>query len=285
MALAAAFALTGCATVAPPPHVTAYVPPGMQYLYGSGEAAALSEQAYTVLTDHVRMFLASRKARPGQRQSVILAAGTTLDRMDTVPCDDKPIAAVFDMDETAVLNLGYEYDEAHRAGGYDQARWNRWEETGADKVVAAPGAERAFNALRQMGVTVIVNSNRRAASAGQTEKALAAAGLGAFRHGETLFLQGDVDGKSAKDGRRAAIAARWCVAAMAGDQLSDFTDLFALPIARRRAAVSDVPASRFFGTWWFMLPNPVYGAGLKGGWDDVVPPGKRWADRPATGEK
>lgn len=283
-ALASALLLGGCATVAPSAQ-TASVPPSMQYLYGSGEAAALSEQAYTALTEHVRMFVASRAAKPGPRQSVILAPGTTLERMDTLPCGDKPVAAVFDMDETAVLNLGYEYDAARRAGPYDQARWDRWERTGGDRIVAAPGAARAFYELRRMGVTVIVNSNRTAAAADQTAQALAGAGLGRFVHGETLFLRGDVDGKAVKDARRTAIAARWCVAAMAGDQLADFTDLFDQPPAARRAAVSAVPASRFFGVWWFVLPNPVYGTGLEGGWNDVFPAGKRWADAPAKGER
>jgi 5'-nucleotidase (lipoprotein e(P4) family) len=257
----------------------------MQYLYGSGEAAALSEQAYTVLTDHVRMFMASRKAKPGPRQSVVLAPGTTLERMDMLPCGEKPVAAVFDMDETAVLNLGYEYDDARQGKGYDPARWARWEQTGAAKVVAVPGAERAFDELRAMGVTVIVNTNRTAASADATAQALANAGLGRFTHGDTLFLKGDVDGKSGKDGRRAAIAARYCVAAMAGDQLGDFTDLFTGTPAARRAAAASPPTSRAFGEWWFVLPNPVYGTAMAGGWDDLFPADKRWVDAPATGAK
>jgi 5'-nucleotidase (lipoprotein e(P4) family) len=253
-------------------------PPGMQYLFGSGEAAALSEQAYNALVDHVRIALKSR-------HSAILAPGATLDRPATVPCGQKPPAAVFDMDETAVLNLGYEYDQARTGARSDAARWLRWERTGADKVAAVPGAARAFAALRRIGVTVIVNTNRDAEAAAETEHSLAIAGLGAFRHGETLFLHGDADGKAGKDGRRAEIARRFCVVAMGGDQLGDFTDLFAGAPDARRARVEAPAVHGFFGRIWFVLPNPVYGSGLGGGYDEIFPSAKRWTDRgPGTGK-
>jgi 5'-nucleotidase (lipoprotein e(P4) family) len=247
----------------------------MQYLFGSGEAAALSEQAYNALVDHVRLSLEPRR---GARRSAVLAPGATLDRPVTIPCGNRKPAAVFDMDETAVLNLGYEYDQARTGARSDAARWLRWERSGADKVAAVPGAARAFAALRRMGVTVIVNTNRDADAAAETEHALAIAGLGAFRHGETLFLHGDADGKPGKDGRRAEIARRFCVVAMGGDQLGDFSDLFAGPPGARRAWVQAPALQSFFGRSWFVLPNPVYGTGLAGGYDALFPADKRWTD-------
>ena len=72
------------------------------------------------------------------------------------------------------------------ARAYDTARWDRWEQTGADKVAPIPGAVTALSAIRRAGVTVIFNSNRSAATAAQTEAALNGAGLGPARHGETL---------------------------------------------------------------------------------------------------
>ncbi|HEY1606603.1 MAG TPA: HAD family acid phosphatase [Allosphingosinicella sp.] len=270
----------------PSPTGAAPPPAEMRYLFGSGEAAALSEQAYNALVDHVRIFLDSRRAAPGPRRSVVLAPGATLDDPQTLPCGDKPPAAVFDMDETAVLNLGYEYDEARTGVHSTDARWLRWERTGADKVAAVPGAARAFDELRRLGVTVIVNTNRDAAAAAETERALAIAGLGAFRHGDTLFLKGDADGKSGKDGRRAEIARRFCVVAMGGDQLGDFTDLFGKPkTAERRAWTMSAALHGFFGRFWFVLPNPVYGSGLAGNWDDIFPKDKRWTDPGPEGGK
>jgi hypothetical protein len=34
-----------------------------------------------------------------------------------------------------------------------------------------------------------------------------------------------------------------------------------------------------------MLPNPVYGPGIRGGFDDVFPTDKRWADPAGGGAK
>lgn len=256
--------------------------PNMQYLFGSGEAAALSEQAYNALVDHVRMTL--RANDPGR--SAVLAPDATLAAPRTIPCGDKKPAAVFDMDETSVLNLGYEYDQARTGTPSTAERWLRWERTGADKVAAVPGAARAFDALRRLGVTVIVNTNRDKEAAAETERALAAAGLGQFRHLDTLFLKGDVDDRPGKDSRRAAIARRFCVVAMGGDQLGDFTDLFSGPAtAARRAAVMSPALQGFFGRVWFVLPNPVYGTGVAGGWDDLFPQDKRWTDPGTQGGK
>ena len=50
---------------------------------------------------------------------------------DFVPCGRRPLAVVLDIDETALLNLGYEYDDAtHPGRPYDQQRWNA---LGADR--------------------------------------------------------------------------------------------------------------------------------------------------------
>lgn len=284
-ALLAAVGLAGCTsapvarpagpTGAPPmaANDAAIVPPGMQYLYGSGEAAALSEQAYNALVDGVRGQIAS--GRPANSAVLLPAPDGT---PTPVACGDKPYAAVFDMDETVVLNLGYEYNDARSGSGYDPARWARWEATGATKVAALPGARRAFAALRAMGVTPIVNTNRNAASAEQTAAALTHAGLGSFRHRDTLFLKGDADGLSAKDGRRRDIAARWCVLALGGDQLGDFSDALGSTPAARRAAVSSAAYADWWGRRWFVLPNPVYGSGLGSGWDDTFPAATRWTD-------
>ena len=288
-----ALSLAGCVTPAPPPGPMPVepdggigdgagppearpVPPGMQWLYGSGEGAAASLQAYDALRDHV---VRTARARPSD--SVVLADGATLATPMFVPCGAKPLAVVLDVDETAIQNLGYEYDEAVRGRSFDSAIWNRWERTGAGSVAAMPGAADALRAIRAAGVEVIFNSNRDAETGSHTEAALNFAGLGPARHGETLFLQGDVGSGSGKDPRRAAIAERWCVIAMAGDQLGDFSDLFnarTLPVRERRRAAASGPYAGLWGNGWFLLSNPVYGPSLRGGFDDVVPEDLRWSD-------
>jgi 5'-nucleotidase (lipoprotein e(P4) family) len=258
---------------------------GMQYLYGSAEAAAISRQAWAGLVDYVAGRIGGK-----DRSGVVLAPGATLAAPSFVPCGPKPPAVVFDVDETVLLNLGAEADDLSRgAVAFDGERWDRFEKTGAASVVATPGAKEALDRLRAMGLTVVFNTNRAAANAAQARAAIEGAGLGPAVHGETLFLSGDDASGSRKDGRRATIASRYCVVAMGGDQLTDFTDLYRIAssdgaqAAPRRASTGLPGIERMWGHGWFVFPNPVYGSALVGGIDDIFPADKRWRD-PADGK-
>lgn len=261
------------------PAIGGTAPAGMQFLYGSGESAALSLQAYQALWNYLKVEIGYRRDK-SQVRSVVLAPGSTLDNPRFESCGKRPMAVVLDVDETALLNLGYERDEAIRGGSYDPARWTRWEQTGADKVEAVPGAAEALAAARGEGFKVIFNSNRSVATAAQTTAALEHAGLGPAALFDTLWLRGEGE-PSGKDARRQQIAQRYCIVAMAGDQLGDFSDLFNAPnapVRARRNSVGGTLLAPLWGAGWFMLPNPVYGTGLKGGVDDIFPPDARWAD-------
>ena len=277
----AAILLTACATqpaavaTAPPPVVAAEAGPkvhnGDQWLYGSAEGSVATRQAFKALTDYA---LAAARQRP--RSSVILAPGSSpvgTSPASFVPCGSKPLAAVFDADETLIWNVPPRRDNVlHNDSKFDAKVWDSWERTGAGHAVAIPGAGEALAALRGAGITPIANTNRSAANAAGTAATLKAAGLGDFVHGETLFLSGDDAGKGNKDGRRATIASRYCVIAMAGDQLGDFSNAFndpSLAPAERRAAGTTGPAASLWGRGWFLLPNPSYGPWDKLKFDDV----------------
>jgi len=256
----------------PPPQLH-----GIQYLYGSAEAAALTRQTWRMLADFVDEQVAS-----GTHRGVVLTPDSSLTNPHFIPCGDKPPAIVLDVDETSILNLGAEYDDliANRRV-FDADVWDRWEKSGAAYVAPTPGAKETLDRLRDHGVTVIFNSNRAVMNAAGAEAALNAAGLGPARHGETLFLSGDDANGSLKDGRRQLIAAKFCVLAMAGDQLVDFSDLFKTEpngIAARRATVAYSGIVDMWGAGWFVMPNPVYGSGVQGGPDDIFPKDKQWRD-------
>ena len=280
-----ALSLAGCVAVAPvavqqpravtAPAVVDGVTAGMQYLYGSGEAAAASRQTWRAIAD---WGAAAARRRP--RDGVVLAAGATLGAPRFLPCGAKPLAAVFDVDETVVLNLGFERDAA-TGQPYEQARWRAYEITGGTTARAVPGAIEAIRSLRASGITVVFNSNRSAENAAATAAMIERLGLGPAVPGETLYLSDQATG-SAKDSRRAAVAARYCVVAMGGDQLGDFSDLFnaGLTPPARRAAADAPPIARLWGAGWFVLPNPVYGTALKGRLDEVFPADSAWAPEP-----
>ncbi|HEX7849532.1 MAG TPA: HAD family acid phosphatase [Sphingomonas sp.] len=267
---------------APPPPPPGSVPPGMQYLYGSGEASAVSIQAYLALTD----FLVSRGgdfAVGHPVSSVVLAPDATLQAPKFVKCGPKQRpAVVLDIDETALMNLGYEADDSQRSGAYDQKRWDRWEESGVTAVDPVPGVVETLRAARASGIEVVFNSNRASVNATATIDALTLAGLGPVVHLQNLWLKGDdATGGSGKDARRWEIAAKYCVIAMVGDQLGDFTDLFNAPgmtPAQRRTQTNSPKLRMLWGHGWFVLPNPVYGTALKGDIDDVFPKNRRWTD-------
>lgn len=275
--LAAALTLGACATDRVPVAASsaATVSPklaGMQYLYGSGEAAAITRQAWAALVSDVRQ----RLAQP-QPDSVVLAEGATLAAPRFVPCGDRPKAAVFDVDETVLLNLGFEQDDLTGADGRDfGSRWAQWEAGGERAVAATPGAREALAQLRAAGVTVVFNTNRKDADG--AARALVAAGIGPATHLDTLFVQGDDATGSHKDARRWRISQHYCVVALGGDQLGDFSDLFddtGTPAERR--ARTELPAiAGLWGHGWFVFPNPVYGKALKGQPDDIFPADTRW---------
>jgi predicted secreted acid phosphatase len=132
-----------------------------------------------------------------------------------------------------------------------------------------------------MGVAVVFNTNRSARNAQYAERALNDAGLGPAVHGQNLFLSGDDPTGSLKDSRRWAIADRYCVLAMAGDQLGDISDRFNSDYQRMsdRRGLAALPAVQaMWGNGWFVFPNSVYGSALQGGPDDIFPADKQWRD-------
>ncbi len=278
LTLAAALTLSGCVvavgnnSAAPPTAAANPKLAGMQYLYGSAEADAISRQAWNALVTYA----ADRVRRP-QSDSVVLAQGASLDTPRFVPCADKRPAAVFDVDETVLQNLGFEYDDLNGRLGRDfNTRWRAWEQSDGHAVLPTPGAAAAIADLRTMGVTVIFNTNRDDPAG--AARVIDAAGLGPAVHGDTLFVRTDTATGDNKDARRWQIAQRYCVIAMGGDQLGDFSDLFNTPasVADRRTRADAPRIAALWGRGWFVFPNPVYGKALKGSADDIFPADRRW---------
>ena len=264
-----AMLMAGCATVP-----ATSVPPTYQYEYGSGEGGALQMAMFHALIAYLH-----DKVEHRPENSVVIAQGSAMVGATFVPCGDKPLAVLFDVDETLILNLGLEAREAAGEKTTD-ARLERWERAGAAAAAAAPGALHALDELRQLGITPVFNSNRSSANAAFTEALLDQLKMGPARHLDNLWLKGDVAPGGGKDPRRWKVADKYCVVAMAGDQLGDFSDLFNQPMAvaaRRQLAVHS-SAGGLWGKGWFILPNTVYGTALKGGFDDVFPADKRWSD-------
>lgn len=247
---------------------------GEQWLLGSAEARIIMVQTWNEIAAHIE---AQAAARPGA--SVILAPGATAAAPEFLACGNRPLAAVFDADETLIWNTGSTGAFRRMGKEFDPDIWSDWERTGAGKAVPVPGVMEALQRIRAAGVEVIVNTNREAANVEGTTATLRAAGIGEFVHGSTLFLKGDTPGGSAKDGRRYAISENFCVIALAGDQLGDIADIFndkTLSPADRKTLSEATAFEALWGKGWFLLANPLYGPSIAGTMDEIFPPETYW---------
>ncbi|CAM3156517.1 hypothetical protein SPAN111604_07260 [Sphingomonas antarctica] len=184
-------------------------------------AGAEAQQAYHAMV----AFVATRvAARP--KDSVILAADAPLVKGAFVPCESKPLALVIALDSAV-----------------------RGQVTATADVVS--GAHHAVDEARKASVAVIFTTDRPAAEGPGIATALNTLKLGPVTAGDTLLMGGG------GDSRRAAIAAKYCVVAVAGSRLSDFSDKFAAEAsddARRAVAVHSRAAGQW-GKGWFVVPD------------------------------
>ena len=226
------------------PGMTALPPPGAAA--GAGEAAAYSLQAYQALWNHLAA-QADRRRRGEALQSVVLMPGTTLDAPSYASCEGKPLAAVFDLDESA--------DKAADPA----APWRRWKGDGSDGVTATPGAVEGIEAARREGVAVIFTTRRSPESAPGVTGLLDQLGFGRFEPGRTLILAGGAEAGKGDEQVRQVIAAGYCVVALVGDSLNDFSTLFeaAADPGKRQTAATETMVAPLWGAGWFILPNPV----------------------------
>lgn len=213
---------------------------------GSGEAAAYSLQAYQALWNHLSA-QAERRRRGEVLQSVILAPGATLDAPGYAACGSKPLAVVFDLDESA-----------DKAADPD-ARWRRWKGDGTDAVTATPGAVEGIEAARREGIAVIFTTRRSPESAPGVTGLLDRLGFGRFEPGRTLILAGGTEAAKGDEQVRQVIAAGYCVVALVGDSLDDFSKLFeaASDSSKRQTAATETMVAPLWGSGWFILPNPL----------------------------
>lgn len=230
------------------PGMKALPPPGVAPSSGSGgagEAAAYSLQAYQALWNHLTA-QTERRRRGEALQSVVLMPGTSLDAPRYASCEDKPLAIVFDLDEST-----------EKAADPD-APWRRWKGDGSDAVAATPGAVEGIEAARREGVTVIFTSHRSPQSAPGIAALLDRLGFGKFEAGRTLILSGG-EAETRDEQARQVIAAGYCVIALVGDSLEDFSTLFAAAgdAGKRQTAATETMVAPLWGAGWFILPNPV----------------------------
>lgn len=182
-------------------------------------------------------------------------------------------AVIMDLDETVLDNSGFQSALFHGGRDFKQDYWDQWERDYPDEVRLVPGAFDFIKKAEKLGVTVVYISNRSEPYRESTIKALKHVGLNTETMDQRLLLQEVAPGKntSDKNPRRDRVMARYRVLLVFGDNLRDFSEVFAFPAGigkenteKRLQAIQTRwqkvdEAAGHWGVDWFVLPNPVYG--------------------------
>lgn len=195
-----------------------------------------------------------------------------------------PPAVVMDVDETVLDNAESEV-QLLLQGTCDAAfpaSWDAW--VAERRAPAVPGAVEFIQAARALAdpagrpVRIFFITNRECekrpgsddACPQKADTAANLTALGIATTDDDILLRGDrPDWDGEKLSRRALVASRNRIVLNVGDDLADF-----LPAVRRQD-VAERDRARcarddFWGTRWFLLPNPVYGSWLVANGDDLT---------------
>lgn len=184
--------------------------------------------------------------------------------MDPARLASLPTAVVVDLDETILDNSYYQARLVREGREYDEPGWQAWIQEAAATLL--PGAREYLDAATLAGHRVFYLTNRRClplaseprqpcAAKAATQRNLVALGLPGAADPDHLLLRGERPEWSGNDKsvRRAWLAQRFRIVAIAGDDLRDFADR---PVFDGRREQLEP----LFGTRWFLLPNAMYGS-------------------------
>lgn len=173
--------------------------------------------------------------------------------LDQLPRESfRPRAIVLDLDETVLDNSPYAVHQALLGKDYDAASWADW--TARAAADSVPGAPDFLHHAQKLGFVCYYVTNRDAKDRAGTLENLKKLGL-PFADEEHLITRGT---ESSKESRRQAIAQRYEIVMLVGDNLSDLKREFDhQPESTRLQEVKNISAQ--LGTKYIILPNPNYG--------------------------
>jgi acid phosphatase len=251
--------LAGCAapsrmspSASAPPVVGRETVNATLWMQRASEYRIAAEQVYGLATERLTTTIAAPGTAVVEQRG---ADPATLARL--------PTAIIVDLDETVLDNSFYQARRALAGGEFDESSWDAWVSEGA--APAVPGAVEFLRAASRAGHKVFYVTNRScprgtAPGAGcpsreATLRNLVALGLPDAGAPDALLQRGDRPewSGSSKVSRRAWVAERYRIVALAGDDLHDFVDR--ADYAHRREELAPL-----FGTRWFLLPNAMYGS-------------------------
>jgi acid phosphatase len=164
-----------------------------------------------------------------------------------------PPAVILDLDETVLDNSRFQGEQVVRREPYTGPLWEAWIDRREAGLVF--GAKDFLADARTKGVAVFFVTNRTLKQEPATLETLLKLGIQATA-GEILSKE-ENGWTSDKTGRREYLAGRYRILLLIGDDLNDFIAAQLSSEGRVEAAEKH---SAWWGTRWFLLPNPLYGS-------------------------
>ena len=166
----------------------------------------------------------------------------------------QPPAVIVDADETVLDNTAFEARVIQKGMTYDEKMWKEWTAEGA--ATAIPGAAEFLAYAKSRGVTVFYVTNRDEDERAGTLANIRRLGFPIDDAGANLLLRENKE--SNKSPRRQRVADRYRLLMLVGDDLNDFANVRRAPWQERDELIDRT--KDWWGTRWFMLPNPMYGS-------------------------
>jgi 5'-nucleotidase (lipoprotein e(P4) family) len=179
------------------------------------------------------------------------AARAALDHALATHTDNRPLAVVFDIDETLLDNSPYEAKTILEGIHYPE-KWNEW--VSEAKAMALPGAVAFATYAAEKGVHLFYISNREEKEREATKRNLISQGF-PFQGDDHLLLR---ENTSSKEARRQWVAKQYDIVLLIGDNLGDFDGIFDNKSCTERNKLVD-EHQKLFGSRYIILPNPMYG--------------------------
>jgi len=241
--LSAYFAGSSVAQQAVPAHSYDYQIGAILYQQKSGEYRALAYQAYNLarlrLDEDLDKKSVKRLPKPERK---------------------RPRAIIVDIDETILDNSPANAYSANNNLPFNIKDWYAWGEM--RKAKAVPGSVDFLNYAVSKGVKIFFISNRDETQKQATIDNLKSVGFKDVS-ADNVWLRKVVT-ISTKEPRRVAVADKYRVVMLMGDNLDDFSDVFeSKSISDRFAAVDK--NRELFGKRFIVLPNAMYGT-----WENAI---------------
>ena len=190
----------------------------------------------------------------------------------TAGFESLPPAVIVDIDETVLDNSPFEARLIREGGSFNPDLWAGWvSEASAE---AVPGSVEFARHAADRGVTVFYVSNRDAPGEEATRRNLREKGFPLAEDVDVVLLRGERPewSTSEKTSRRSSVAAHYRILLLLGDDLGDFVPNARVTRAERESIVERYDS--WWGTRWFVLPNPMYGS-----WEGAITSGASPSER------